>query len=229
MVGDINSRWESWKNCFLQVVDLSIPHTTTTPNRRLPWINHSIIQAIRKRKVLYDIYKCTQAETDLIRYKAQRNLVVSLLRESKEEYFLSLHDSDAKDFWKAIRKLSTNQSSIPTLKDGDTLADTSQDKAILLNKFFFSCFNRRCPPLSFSSVASGCPDNEPELVPEAFPRNLLCTEDSIAELLVSLDPSKSSGVDGISARMLRLSAYSISSSLTKLFNFSLTTGSYPKE
>ena len=48
-------------------------------------------------------------------------------------------------------------------------------------------------------------------------------------MLVNLDISKSSGTDGISARMLKSSALSIAPSLTKLFNLSLTTGVLPSE
>ena len=36
-------------------------------------------------------------------------------------------------------------------------------------------------------------------------------------------------MDGISAKMLQFTAYSIASSLTNLFNQSLTTGTYPSE
>ena len=121
-------------------MDLSIPHTTAIPNRRLPWINHTIIQAIRRRKVLYDNYKCTKKEDDQAKYKAQRNRVVPLLRESKEDFFHCLHNTNPKDFRNAIRKLNAKQSTIPTLTDGDFPADTNQDKAILLNNFFFQLF-----------------------------------------------------------------------------------------
>ena len=44
-----------------------------------------------------------------------------------------------------------------------------------------------------------------------------------------LDTSKSSGTDGISSMMLKSTAYSIASSLTKLFNISLAEGTLPAE
>ena len=40
-------------------------------------------------------------------------------------------------------------------------------------------------------------------------------------------PSKASGQDGISARMLKNTAHSIAPSITKLFNLSLSTGTIP--
>ena len=49
----------------------------------------------------------------------------------------------------------------------------------------------------------------------------------MGDLLAALDPSKASGQDGISARMLKCTAYSIAPSITKLFNLSLTTGTIP--
>ena len=72
--------------------------------------------------------------------------------------------------------------------------------------FFFSCFNRQCHPLSPSL-------SDEALDPFGFPPDLLCSKDSVAELLTSLDLSKSAGINGISAKMLCFSAYSIASSL----------------
>ena len=64
-----------------------------------------------------------------------------MLRECKEEFFHELDAANAKDFWKSIRKLNNKQNTIPTLVDGDFLVDSSQDKATVLNNFFYSCFN----------------------------------------------------------------------------------------
>ena len=43
----------------------------------------------------------------------------------------------------------------------------------------------------------------------------------------NLDPSKSTGPDGISARMLKATTVSIAPSITKLFNMSLASGTFP--
>ena len=66
--------------------------------------------------------------------------------------------------------------------------------------------------LSISTTTiSGTADHE--CAPE-----LLCTEDEICAFLKSLDTSKASGPDGISARMLKATADAIAPSVTKLFN-----------
>ena len=61
------------------------------------------------------------------------------------------------------------------------------------------------------------------------PENLLCTVEEVIYLLSTIDPSKASGPDRISARMLRSTASSIAPAITKLFNFSLILGKLPKE
>ena len=86
------------------------------------------------------------------------------------------------------------KSSFPTLQHNGTSIESSYDKAVLLNNFFFECFNKSVPPLS--------PDL-PHLDPFLFPAELLCTEENILTLICSLDYTKSTGPDDISPRMLK--------------------------
>jgi len=98
-------------------------------------------------------------------------------------------------------------------------ASTDSAKATLLNDFFSSCFNTAVPPLvklSDEHPSSYCPDD------------FLCTEDEVAALIRSLDISKATGPDGISARMLKGTVDSIVPSLTKLFNISIKAGQFPQ-
>ena len=56
---------------------------------------------------------------------------------------------------------------------------------------------------------------------------LLCSDEVVEELLLSLLPDKSIGFDGVSPKILRSAASSVAPSLTNLFNFSITTGTLP--
>ena len=60
------------------------------------------------------------------------------------------------------------------------------------------------------------------------PDELLCTAEEVIFLIMSLDPSKANGPDGISAQMLKGTAHRIVSSLTKLFNISISQGCFPE-
>ncbi len=56
---------------------------------------------------------------------------------------------------------------------------------------------------------------------------MLCSEEKVLSLISSLDTTKSTGFDGVSARMLKYTAPSIARSVTDLFNLSLRTGKIP--
>ena len=65
--------------------------------------------------------------------------------------------------------------------------------------------------------------------PDNFPHELECNEENVCELLGSLDINKSNGPDGISARMLKHTAASISPSITQLYNQLLHSCRVPSE
>ena len=121
----------------------------------------------------------------------------------------------SKEFWKAVKLLNKQESSIPTLIDSAGVSIVSSlKKASLLNNFFFECFNHDLPPLQVSQPLN--------LV--SCPEELLCSVEEIEELLYSLQPDKSIGFDGVSPRMLKSTACSIAPSLTKLSIIQLPLG-----
>ena len=152
------------------------------------------------------------------KYRKLRNRVLTQLRASKATYFKQINPRDAKQFWKAVKYLNKSKTSIPALSRDDTTAHSDEEKAAMISEYFSTCFNSDVPPLS---PTAGDP---PERV---LPEDYLCTIDEVFHLLVSLDTSKSSGPDGISARMLKMTAISIAPSVTNLFNLSLRLGHIP--
>ncbi len=62
-----------------------------------------------------------------------------------------------------------------------------------------------------------------------IPQYCLCSEEKLLPLLNALDVKKSTGADGISALMLKKTAYSIVPSLSKVFNLSIRSGKVPRD
>ena len=93
-------------------------------------------------------------------------------------------------------------------------------KAEVLNSFFASCFNKSHAPIHSTEFRTTSH-------PSDFPVELLCDQDEITDLLASLDITKSSGPDNISARMLKYTAHSIAPAVRMLFNLSLKLGRVP--
>ena len=61
------------------------------------------------------------------------------------------------------------------------------------------------------------------------PEDILCSEDEVYELLCSIDTTKGSGDNDISAIMLKDTALSVTSAVTQLFNISLKLGEIPED
>ena len=145
-----------------------------------------------------------------------------MVKSAKSSYFKNLNPRNKKCFWKAIKYLKKQQSTIPTLTYQDTTAKCDSEKASLINEFFSACFNRDIPPLSSA-------DNDlHSLQYNLCPEQLLCTIDEVLFLIKSLDLSKANGPDGISAQILKGTAHSIAPSLTKLFNIFIRQGNFPE-
>ena len=91
----------------------------------------------------------------------------------------------------------------------------------MINQFFCNCFNLSVPPFSTASEDSG--------PYEDCPSYLLCSNVKVAKLLLQIPSNTSTGPNGISAHMLRETAYSILSPLTSIFNLSIKSGLFPDD
>ena len=223
LADDVNTSWENWMKCFMEIMVECIPQRMLPKRGNLPWLSKSLIQLMRRRNLLFSHAKRSGKRSDVEKYKRIRNRVVTQLRNAKSSYFRNLNPkSNSKKFWSAMKYLNKKHNSIPVLNHGSVTANTNEEKADMLNSFFSTCFNPAFPPLSPSnaSTSSTCDVSSTD--------DLLCTDEEVYGMLSSLDVSKASGPDGVSARMLKMTAEFIAPSVCKLFNISLQTGRVPQ-
>ena len=158
-----------------------------------------------------------------------RNKYISELRKAKAQYMsdlankLSRHGEISPKSWWSLAKhflgtTSDTKDSMPSLYVNNLVLSSPMDKCEALNTYFsdISCVDSSgtsLPPLSMRthSVFS----------------NVLATESEIEHILKGLDINKACGPDQISHRLLKLTAHAITSSLTKLINFSLANCCVP--
>ena len=172
------------------------PSLPYVPDEIYPGSLSLFTQAIRRRNALYNVHKQFKSTSVYQKYQAARNRVTAMLQLSKAKYFHKLRSQNSKDFWKSIKLLNKQDCSIPTLLSNGVEVSDNSEKASLLNTFFYDCFNNKSPPLLDSPPPLRLP------VPDC-PPGLLCSEAEVYDLIVDLDPSKSTGPDGVSAKMLR--------------------------
>ena len=176
---------------FLYNMEECIPRASSSSRRCLPWFSKRII---KKKNSLFKAWKKQGIPALHKRYKSARNRLTKMLKSAKQN-LKPLNTVDQKLFWKTIHLLTSNSSSIPVLVHDCGKASTSQEKADILSEFFKKCFNSSILPLTFADFdtfgteSNSCPDD------------FLCSIEEMQHLLETLDVSKSSGPDGISARI----------------------------
>ena len=99
----------------MEIMDKCIPQVVLRSRHNLPWLNKSVIQAIRKHNSLFYAAKRSKTLSSDLKYRAAGNHVVALLHRNKSKYFRDLQTLDQKAFWKPIKLLNKQESSIPTL------------------------------------------------------------------------------------------------------------------
>ena len=220
---DIDTAATNWHRKFMDVISICIPQQTLKGRRNVPWLTKNIIRHMRKRNAAFHATKRSDRPEVATKYKKLRNKVVKMLREAKNLYLNRLNVGSKKQFWKAVKVLNKQQSTIPTLHHQETIAETNYEKATMLNEYFSTCFNASVPPLSQL-------DEESQTHMEfgsTCSEDLLCTTEEVLSYIQTLDATKASGPDGISIRMLKHTATSIAPSLAKLFNISIKLGRFP--
>ena len=106
-----------------------------------PHINKTLRKAIKKCSQLKNKANKTKDPKDILKYKKQRNYVVKLNNQSKQEHFDSLNPFlDSKPFWKSWKpyfsnKHSCSESKIALKESGEILTENMKI-AKTLNSYF---------------------------------------------------------------------------------------------
>ena len=222
---DINELWMIWKGKFMSIMQQYIPQTTLNSKRNLPWLNRDLTKSMRARNLAYKRAKRRKDPFLWNVYKKKRNDVANQLKHAKKKYFSQLCPSKPKSFWRTVKVMTKENSRIPIIKDdsGNIISDDAA-KATIINNFFSTCFNEKVPPLTDNDKSAYFADVTSNPSPD-----LRCSKDDVLHMLQTLDTTKASGPDGISATMLKATAHSIFESVTYLFNKSIELGEIPQE
>ena len=220
---DINVCWSIFKEAFLEVMRRFIPSKLVPSSCSFTWGNNDLLACVKKRNHLYHKAKKLKSPIYMSQYRVCRNKTLSYQCKLKASFFnhLSASSSSCKSFWSLFKKLKKKSLTIPTLTHNDLTVTDPISKANLINNFFSQCFNSSVPSLSLSDIL-------PHFLTDC-PSDLLCTPENIIQLISQSPSHTSSGPDGISSKMLKATAYSISVPLCKLFNLSLSSGVFPME
>ena len=227
---DINQVVSRWSEDFMNIAKRCIP------NRRVkirphdkPYYNSYLRRLKRKQDRLHNKAKKLNTPVHWSSFREARNKYNRELENAENEYNLSLSAklenkdlSSPKTWWKIVKDFLGYKSnvSLPPIKNGDLEYFDNTDKANAFNEFF----------LSHSNI-----DASSAQLPNQYYHtnnrlsNLMLTEDEVCDILKCIDTSKATGPDSISPKMLKEAGRCIVPSLTRLFNMSLNTSSFPQQ
>ena len=231
---DVDEMCNTFTETFLRVATECIPtKMVTIRDSDRPWFNSELRIEIRKRDRIRKIAKKFNKQSDIDKYKKQRNKVNNLKKTAKEHFEQNLDTlileniSNPKTYWKIMKMLIKSNkvySNIPPLQtiiqdEGlDEVVYEDDEKCELLNKYF-----------SFISSLedANIPLSDIEHRTNNFLRDIVITTDEIVDIIKILNPNKASGPDIISHKMLKLCPEKIAVPLQIIFNKSLLQCKYP--
>ena len=227
---DLDEATNNFTYALMTAARASIPvRTTSIKANDKPWFTSELKRQIRKRDRLFKIAKKRNTDNDWDRWRRQRNLTTETNRRLKETHIqtqvekLLLNKKDPYSYHKILKEIIGRKSneSIPPLigQDGIPYTDDT-DKATILNRHFatqtrLDIQDKPTPPII---------PPESSVPPLA---GVQVTESEVLKILNKLDINKSSGLDKVPAKLLKMCAIIIASPLSKLFNKSLQLGKFP--
>ena len=227
LTNDVDIACDMWSNTFLNISRMYIPNKLVLVRPKdSPWYSNELRKMKRKLIRLYRKAKDMQSDYHWRNYKDFNRMYHDSLNEAEEQYNNDMCESlkqcgTTSRWWRTVKHVlgkGNNQSYPPVKDDNGTHATSSNDKAKLFNEYFLShCkiddSNARLPPANDA--------------PAFTLDHINVSEDEVFDLISTLDVNKSTGHDGISARMLKLAGATISPSLTKLFKLCLSANRFP--
>ncbi|XP_071944256.1 uncharacterized protein [Antedon mediterranea] len=229
---DADEAWDIWKHIFTDICDIHAPMVTVRrKGTDIPWLTDEFVSLSRDRDYLKQKAEKTNNIDDWNSYKKARNKLNNLSKSLKRDYInnkLKDNVNDTKTLWKTMKDFLPNKKkqTKTTLNVNGNEINNPTDIANHFNKYFCSISNE---------LASHFNDNQNDITVESlsqFQQRFNFKDingNEIEALLEKLEIGKATGIDGISARLLKIASSQISQSLAFLFNWSLRSGVIPSE
>ena len=214
---DVESLWEYFKSTFNQLCNKHAPIVSVRKKiNGSPWITDDYLKLARERDFLKAKFVKSGNEDEWNKYKKKRNAVNNLNKKLKREYYFSEfneHLGDPRKTWKTLKKVSFKKKSgdrIELIKDGYVI-DDPECIASIFNEYFTQTASRYDTEHTFNELH--------ELTDDIF-TCVSIGEDFVLKELSKLSIFKSSGIDNLHPRLLKLASPFITKPLThfvKLF------------
>ena len=232
---DPNVLWTDWKTKFLDIVNIHAPlRTRRTRTNKAPWINSELKKGMRDRDAAKRKAITSNDPHDWKRYKKLRNIINNDIKISKASYYSNAFiqsKGNPRKTWQTFNELTSrrvNNTTVKELKLNDTIISNSSELSDAFNDHFSTIGPRLANEIPLTAENNSSYINNIKVNNNNF--SFSSTNCSIVfSHLNKLCRSKATGLDNISAKIVRECADLISVSLCDLFNKSLVSGIFPDD
>ena len=216
----IDECWHAFKDLFLTAADKHAPIVTRrVRGYSVPWLTSDLKQLIHERDYHHKKALSTNKELHWSNYKRLRNTINTRMRKEKSNYYANqlAEEKDSKEMWRTLHKIVPKKTkTVPPSGDGLT--------ASCLNGFFTSVADTLCSHFDCSTL--------PKVLTPKVNHDFVLEEVSssfVRKELLQMKSTKATGLDGISARLLKDAAPEVSESITYIINLTISTSTIPSE
>ena len=217
---------DSWYDKFIYTLNKHAPLISkrVRKNKQPKWHKKEFAD-LRQQRDYYHGIKDTE------NFKKYRNKLTSSIRTSKANYFSEAIKSgnNVGELWKHLKDInSVSKCHIKCLTIDGKKCDNIEDICNNFNNHFSSVAERIIKNSNLNASTEKLDNwvSSKLWLENTFSYTCILPEEVLTELL-KLNIHKSSGLDGISPNILKMSATVIYESLTHIFNLSLCTGNFP--
>ena len=231
---NVDDDFTDWFSIIQKQLDKHAPiKTRRVKTQRLPeWCTPEIVTARRMR----DSFKKAKNRSQ---YKIFRNKTQYHIRKAKMNHFSESISSqkDTRTIWKHFRsytkKTNSPLNNLPDeLKMNDVTYSDSQNIACKLNEYFASV----CDHFSSHNDPVDAPNMNllNEYINSKVPSHVYfsvpyITTQQVIEFIRGLNPTKTTGMDGLGPRILKMAAGVLAPSITSLINKSIDSSCFPSQ
>ena len=227
---NVDSMCSVWESLMKSLVGQHFPLKRKRIRRQThPWLDSTTLKLMRTRDQMHKKAKRPGLSQDWNEYRRLRNKVTEINRKARKGYFrnkLEENRGKPKAFWDALRlvlpsKKNCNEIDCNEIErlvvDGEELSD-KRDIANSLNEYFTTIASSLLAShQSHEYLAAPQQENDPVISNNTFKFRVL-NEDDVFNVLQTMDISKATGADNISAKVLKTAAPYISNVVSNIFN-----------
>ncbi|XP_053408956.1 uncharacterized protein LOC128559906 isoform X2 [Mercenaria mercenaria] len=231
---NINMLYDGFESNIKQIIDDEIPTKQKYLKKtQVPYMNRDLLKAIYKKKMNYTKYLKNKNSKSRKRYRKSRNYVNKLKKVSINKYFQERCIGECKntDFWKTIKAYLSKKSSITNSKiilSYDQIISTDTEASEIFISFFVNVakdigkdapFDKETHPsiqkISLQKFLHGAFNFKP------------ISQGAVSKIIDKFNSKKATGVDKISAKILKLGKSSLVPFYTDLINLSIKSEIFP--